>query len=120
MRTTLLALGALLPDLLSEMARLRAGLTTAIPADQRASVTARLDRAASALDARRGYLALYRRSPAPSPWPPAGRRPAFRSIAALDSDMTRQYESMAGADGCWRIRVCPAPCRHSGEVRRRR
>jgi hypothetical protein len=35
-------------------------------------------------------------------WPAAGRRPALRSIApeiaALDADMTRQYESMARAD----------------------
>src|SRR4051794_2703698 len=67
MRILLLAIALLLaaaqsaspPELAAELARVRAEVSSAVPADQRAPLIARLDRAATALDAHRSYLALY-------------------------------------------------------------
>src|SRR5947208_1430776 len=65
MRTTLAVLVLLAaaqgspPPLATELSRVRADAAASVPADQRAPIVARLDRAGAALDAGRSYLALY-------------------------------------------------------------
>ena len=47
------------PDVASLVTRTRADVAAAVPADQQASLTARLERAQSSVTAGRTYLALY-------------------------------------------------------------